>query len=573
MLKLLLMILLMSLLTTAQVQQPVAETSKSGSITGKVVNEKGEPLPNATVSVQAVGAARSRAAAITDRDGTFRADGLEPVPYRIDVRMPAYISQPSETEERGEKQYQVGDSVTFVMIKGGVITGTVTNVAGSAVIGVHVSAQMIRDSNGRRLARGFERRVNTDDRGVYRIYGLPAGIYIVGAGSTDEYIDWGINPYSNDIPTYSLSSTRDTAAEINVRVGEETNNVDIRYRGEQGKTISGTVGGPPFAGGFTVVLTSISLGGSQSNTSKFEQPGSRQFAFTGLMDGDYYLTLRTYLSAKEAGLSESKLVRLRGADVDGIELTAKPLGVVNGRVVLEPSKAIECQGKEPPPFKDISISARHRQTAATKNQPQFIWSMGAPVSADETGNFSLLNLAPAQYYFAARFPVKSWYLQSISLSPPAPAGVKTASNPIDTTRGWTTIKGGDRLSGLSVRLAQGAASFQGQVVFDPAESRPEKLFVYLVPAEPEYASNSLRFYGGTVDPEGKIQLVNLAPGRYWVLVQPAVDDALSAFPQFRIPDETETRAKLRRRAEELKTEIELKPCRDLRDFKITVKSQ
>jgi hypothetical protein len=249
------------------------------------------------------------------------------------------------------------------------------------------------------------------------------------------------------------------------------------------------------------------------------------------------------------------------------------LGVVEGRVVLEPSKAIECQGKEPPPFKDISISAWHRQTEATKSQPQFIWSMGAPVSADETGNFSLINLAPAQYYFAARFPAKSWYLQSISLSLPAPAGVKTASNPIDTTRGWTTIKSGDRLSGLSVRLAQGAASFNGQLVFDSAESPPEKLFVYLVPVEPEYAGNSLRFYGGTVSPEGKIQLVNLAPGRYWVLVQPAVDDASSAFPQFRIPDETETRAKLRRRAEELKTEIELKPCRELSDFKIIVKTQ
>jgi len=572
MLKSLIIILLTSLVTAAQTQRPVAET-KSDSITGKVVNEKGEPLPNARVSVRAVGTARSSAAAITDRDGSFRVDGMEPVPYQINVWMPAYISQPSETGEPREKQYQVGDSVSVVLIKGGVITGTVTNVAGSPVIGVHVSARMIRDSNDRRLGRGFESRVNTDDRGVYRIYGLPSGTYIVFAGSTDESLEWGINPFSNDIPTYAPSSTRDTAEEISVRAGAETSNVDIRYRGEQGRTISGTVGGPSIAGGFTVVLTSVAISGSQSDTSKFEQPGSRQFAFTGLMEGDYYLTLRTYLSAKEANLSESKLVRVRGTDVEGIELTANPLGVVNGRVELELSKASECQGKEPPPFKDISVSAWHRQTEATKNQPQFIWSMGAPVSADERGDFSLNNLAPAQYHFAARFPAKSWYLKSISLTPPAPAGAKTASKSIDTTRVWTTIKSGDRLSGLTVTLAQGAASFRGQVVFDSAETRPERWFAYLVPAEPEHANNSLRFYGGTVSPEGKIQLVNLAPGRYWVLVQPAIDDALSAFPGFRIPDETETRAKLRRDAEELKTEIELKPCQDLGDFKITVKNQ
>ncbi len=568
MLKSLIMILLMSLLTTAQTQRPATET-KSGSITGKTVNERGEPLPNARVSVRAVGAARSSVAAISSSDGTFRVDGLEPVPYQINVWMPAYISQPTETEELRQKQYRLGDSVTFVLIKGGVITGTVTNVAGNPVIGVHVSARMIRDHNDQRLSRGFESRVNTDDRGVYRIYGLPPGTYIVLAGSADESLEWGINPFSNDIPTYAPSSTRDTAEEISVRAGEE-NNVDIRYRGEQGRTISGTVGGPPIAGGFTVVLTSIAPGGSQSNVSNFEQPGSRQFAFTGLTDGDYYLTLQANVSGGNS-LSESKLVRLRGADVEGIELTPKPLGVVSGRVALEPSKASACQGKEQIPLKDISVSAWHRQTEATKNQPQFIWSMGAPVSADERGNFSLINLAPAQYFFAARFPATSWYVQSISLTPPATAEGRTASKPIDTTRVWTTIKSGDHVSGLTVTLAQGAASFHGQLVLNAAENRPARWFAYLVPAEPEQANNSLRFYGGMVSPEGKIQLVNLAPGRYWVLVQPASDDASA--PQFRSPDETELRAKLRRDAEEFKTAIELQPCKDLVDFKITVKSQ
>jgi len=91
MLKSLTLILLTVFLATAQTQRPAAETSKSGSITGKVVNERGEPLPNARVSVQPAGAVRSRAAAITDRDGTFRVDGMEPVLYQIEALMSAYI--------------------------------------------------------------------------------------------------------------------------------------------------------------------------------------------------------------------------------------------------------------------------------------------------------------------------------------------------------------------------------------------------------------------------------------------------------------------------------------------------
>src|SRR5687768_16552304 len=118
MLKSLTLILLTALIATAQTQQPVTGSSKSGSITGKVVNERGEPQPNAKVSVSPIGAPRPSVAAVTDRNGTFTMDGLESVPYHINVSMPAYISQPSETEERREKQYQVGDSVNFVLIKG-----------------------------------------------------------------------------------------------------------------------------------------------------------------------------------------------------------------------------------------------------------------------------------------------------------------------------------------------------------------------------------------------------------------------------------------------------------------------
>ena len=51
---------------------------------------------------------------------------------------------------------------------------------------------------------------------------------------------FNFNPYDFDAPTYAPSSTRDNAAEVRVTSGEETN-VDIRYRGEPGYIISGTV--------------------------------------------------------------------------------------------------------------------------------------------------------------------------------------------------------------------------------------------------------------------------------------------------------------------------------------------
>lgn len=567
-----LLVLLLTAIVSAQTQQPVTETSRTGSIRGKVVNESGEPLPNALVSIQAIGGTRPTPPTTTDGEGNFRVSDLEAVGYRIHATMPAYISSLNETGEASPKEYKIGDSVMLVLIKGGVMTGTVTTATGDPVIAVNVSARMIRDGKGRQLPRGFAKDGSTDDRGVYRIYGLPTGTYIVVAGSSSQNHSWfGVNPspYIHDIPTYATSATRETAAEISVRTGEETSNVDIRYRGEKGRTISGSPSGFQNERGFTVYLTSITPSGSQSNVSQFEQPGVREFAFNAVTDGDYFLTLLVQSDKGELGLSESKLIKLRGADVDGIELTPRLMGVVSGRVVLEESKASECRGKDPPAFKDILVGAWHQETEDAKNQPQFIWNYGQPVSPDPTGNISLKNLASGQYNFQARFPARSWYLQSISFAPAA--GGKVAK-PTDATRIWTTIKPEDRLTGLTVTLAQGGVSFSGQLVLNEGETPSEKWFVYLIPAEQERAGDLLRFYGGELKPDRKIQLFNVAPGRYWVLAQPAIDGVASPLTKFRLPDGAETRLKLRRDAEAAKTEVELKPCQDVVDFKLTLKT-
>jgi hypothetical protein len=223
----------------------------------------------------------------------------------------------------------------------------------------------------------------------------------------------------------------------------------------------------------------------------------------------------------------------------------------------------------------MSISAWHKESEATSNLPRFIWSMGAPVNPDTQGNFTIRNLAPSQYYFVARFPARSWYLKSIAMSPSATTasgGAARARKPSAVTRVWTTVKTGDRLSGLLVTLAQGAALVQGQVVTAEGEMRPEFLSVYLVPSEREAADELLRFYGTTVSKDGKIGLYNLAPGRYWILAQPASDSSTAPFVKMRLPDATETRARLRRDAEAAKMEIELKPCQSVTDYQLPLKA-
>ena len=56
------------------------------------------------------------------------------------------------------------------MLKGGVITGTVTSATGSPLVQAGVRAILIRDANGKPpTGPRFPAERPTDDRGVYRI--------------------------------------------------------------------------------------------------------------------------------------------------------------------------------------------------------------------------------------------------------------------------------------------------------------------------------------------------------------------------------------------------------------------
>ena len=575
------MLLLASLSAVGQTKQASStdesgEVPKTGAITGRVVNESGQPLPNTAVSIRAFGSVGPGRGATNDSEGAFQVTGLDTAAYMVWASVPAYTQPLRDPDNTQATYYRIGDSITLVMIKGGVITGTVTTSAGEPVVGVRIRVQIIREGNGLPPRYGAAyRESTTDDRGIYRIYGLPTGTYLVSAGGGGTFRGSNADAYETDAPTYSPSSTRDTAAEINVRAGEETANVDIRYRGEPGHMISGLASGPQVAGpsGFSVMLTSSLEQGSQPSGWSFQRPGSRGFVFYGVADGDYDVTAQSFFPGGESTVSEPKRIKVRGADIAGIELVTKPLGSISGRVVLEGSKAVECKGKRRPLFTETVVSAWHNEKGTAKDQPQFIWGMGGPSTPDKQGDISLRNLAPGQYRFVARFFAKYWYLQSISFQPSVVVAKSAQANlSADAARNWTTLKSGDRLTGLTITLAEGAASLRGQVTLGADQKLPARLFVYLIPAEREKSEDVLRFFAVPVDADGKIVLNNLAPGRYWIVAQPTKDADPSPITKLRLPDETETRAKLRRDAEGAKTEIEFKPCQNVTDYQLTLTS-
>lgn len=552
-----------------------AQEVTTGTINGRVVNERGEAMPGANVMLRQVGTFTQGRATTSDAEGNFRFNGLEPALYIVSGYSPAYIFQTAEGDTSAA-YYRIGDSVRVELVRGGVITGTVTNAAGDPVVGVSVRVVRVRDAKGRVLPGtqfGGSERV-TDDRGIYRIYGLGAGSYlaIAGGGSNRSF---QFNPFESDVPVYSPSSVRDNATEYTVRSGEETT-ADIRYRSDPGHTISGSVKVAGTNGASIMVIASDGMFVPMPNA--FQQPGARGFAINGLGDGEYTLYAQGMFSASaspvtipDLSMSEPKRITIKGADVSGIELVTKPLGAISGVVVLESSKAPECQGKRKPEFSEMLVELqRNEKDSESIAPPMRMFSTN--MAPNQKGAFALRNVMPARYRFSLRFYARYWYLQSISTGAPATTVAKTAALKNDAAAAnWTPIKSGEQLSNLTITLAEGAASIRGKIPVAEGATIPSGLSVYLVPAEREKADDVLRYFVTQVASDGAFTLNNLPPGRYFTLVQNPVPAELETVLKLRLPESAEARAKLRRAAETQKSDVELKPCQTLTDYQLSFK--
>jgi hypothetical protein len=431
-------------------------------------------------------------------------------------------------------------------------------------------------SSTNRFSGFFPERM-TDDRGIYRIYGLPPGAYQVSAGGSQRFML--TNPYENDAPTFFPSSTRDTAAEVPVRGGEEAANIDIRYRGERGRTISGTVSGfveTKMPTGVAITLR-LAAGGGFEGTTFVMAGGKPSFALNGVSDGEYELAAQQWGGANDSAASLPKRIKIKGADVTGVELVLSPLSSIAGRVQLDAPPKETCADARGGTLLETAINARRDE----KNQPagasrlQFFSASGS-IPSDQ-GEFRIPNLSAGTYRLSVRLPSDAWYVRSISLpnataaaaqpaTPAKAAQPKGAATVVATpSSSVLTLATGAHVTNVTVQIAQDAACLRGRVVSAAAEgaeaaSLPVSMKVYLVPVERERAEDVLRYGEAQVASDGVFSFQNLAPGRYWLVAR--------AVPETETPERTprplawdaDTRAKLRREAEAANTTVELQTC-------------
>jgi hypothetical protein len=553
---------------TQTVAQVTDNSTKLSSIKGRVLSD-GQAVTNASVTVSSVNSPRHSRAVPTNDNGDFEVKGLEPGMYRVQVSAPAYVNLPVDADQ---DIHRTGDSITLNMTRGGVITGKVVTADNDPVVAVRVRALMIRDASGRRpiTVEPSNDRL-TDDRGIYRISGLLPGTYVVFAGGRG-FSGTGANAYDNDAPTFAPSSARDTAEEVSLSSGEERT-VDIRYRGTAGHSVSGnvSVAATPNSFWISINLARVIKSTLDFRVSTYQDVRTKGFEFQGVADGDYLIWTTFTSRAGDTLFAEPKRITVKGADVTGIELTARPLASVAGVVVLEPSTIAECKDKRRPLFEETLVSLQRNQKEVPKQEAVKEQQLELPVysssqaSADGAGSFQLRNLGAGQYNFNLRTFAKYWYLRSVTL----PAAKDSPAN--DVARNLLTLKPGDRVMGLKATLTEGAASISGQV--ELPEDRPSgPIMFYVVPAEKDKADDVLRYFAAPVAEDGSFTLDHVPPGRYWTLAKLVTAENETNTPALRLPSLSAARVRLRRDAEAAKAEAELKPCQNVKDHQLRLAS-
>ncbi|HEX7999121.1 MAG TPA: carboxypeptidase-like regulatory domain-containing protein [Pyrinomonadaceae bacterium] len=566
-------------------QQPdgkaVSAAPPNGTITGRVLADEGHPVANAAIVAFGLNTGGPPAGDTTDADGKFEVKNLRPGAYNVQVTAPGYVVLPEAGAELGSPRlYRVGETVNFTLVKGGVITGTVTDSSGEPVIAATVRAVRVRKPTEQPAASfSYIMPRMTDDRGIYRLYGIEPGIYVIAVGGSVQSYG-SVNAYDGDAPTYYPSATRDNAAELTVRAGEELTGIDVRYRGERGHTVSGFVSGQlsdPNSryGGVSITLTQAASGMPESFTFIQSEDSTRSFALNGAADGEYFLTAMRNVGNTSEVLMAMRKISVRGADVTGVELKLEALGALSGNVVLEPLPKADCRNQRNSTLEEIAIAAR--RDAKTKKDEEntlpFLFFRRMRVAPSAKGEFTLHNLRDGSHRLDVQLPGEDWYVRSITLpgaavaaataTPRAAAQSKTTQTP-----GVFTLKPGERLSGLTVTIGQGAARLSGRVA-QAAEgaSLPANLRVHLVPVEAERAADALRYMETSVESDGKFALGGIAPGRYWILarIAPAVNGNEDE-ERRPLAFEAAERDKLRREAESAGMKIDLQPCQRLADY-------
>jgi Carboxypeptidase regulatory-like domain len=344
-------ILLSSLLVFSQTQTTSKAVKPVGSISGRVtIKEKAAPgIAVALRGSDFFNPYDVRPRAVTDQDGNYKIANVAAGSYEVVFGALGYI--PTDVNSRS-RSVVVGDgenieNINFALVRGGVITGRITDADGRPAIQQAVRLFRADPPNPRTPQSQVQERPlspantsTTDDRGIYRMFGLMPGRYKVSAGRGDNVYPGGGGPigrvsYKEVFFPDATDHTKATVLEVSE--GSETTNIDITLGrpfetfSARGRVINGEKGEPVANVRFTLQRV---VGDQYEFTPQFVMSNALGgFSAEGLIPGKYSVFM---MSDTNSDLrAENTSFDIIDADVTGVTVRVVKGASISGIVVLE----------------------------------------------------------------------------------------------------------------------------------------------------------------------------------------------------------------------------------------------
>jgi hypothetical protein len=343
----------------------------TGSIAGRVLTaDTGRPIKRARVTVS--GGGRGQRQATTDDQGRYQITELGAGNYNVAASKNGFVDagygqrrpqQPGTPVTIAEAQ--AAANIDIRLTRGGVITGTIRDEDGEALPRALVTVQRYRYVQGERqlTPAGADQ---TDDRGQYRVFGLPPGEYYVSASTQGlgELIGRGLQQLAAGLggrgggrgaalgpltgsnepeptgyaPTYYPGVvSAPEAGKVTVGPGQEAGAIDFQVQLVLLATVSGIVAGATDV--VPVMLMAEEPGGrgplgGPMLTGRSQADGT--FTISNVPPGRYVAIARSGGPNTDPRTAMQSIV-VNGQNIGGVTLSLLPGVTLSGNITVESS--------------------------------------------------------------------------------------------------------------------------------------------------------------------------------------------------------------------------------------------
>ena len=509
-------------------QSSIPEKPGTSTISGKVTIE-GKPAPNVTILLTKNNENNDKELPIstnTDSSGNYKLEKIRAGSYSVGVTAPGFYNPKKSDEwDRGTSvnlsDNDAAEEINFNLIRGAIVTGRLFDERGRSII----EQQVILMKQG---ADGKKQKINcndrSDDRGVYRCFGLEPGKYIVGAGSDPK--EGNLQIYQGRQYTrawYPGVSEEEKATVIDVKIEAESAGIDFklmqRKKGYKalGKVIDTNTGKPiPLVMVGSAILnasggmSSYTVGGIYSNSDG-------EFKLDSLTPGKYRaLALNWDGNSEYSG--NSVLFEIKDEDVSGLEIKLEKGAVITGVAQFEEGT------NQNPKSKLSSLRFQSRSTDPKADPKDWFSNTSSQSGVDAAGNLKF----KAVHAGKVNFWIDSSASKEFSI-----VRIERDGSPL--TDGLD-VKPGEQISGIRIIVSQGTATIRGEIKIEGG-LLPEDVSL-TIKANRVNQSGDVRH--GSVDARRKFVIEGLSAGSYELSVETYTNKSSDEKPVIKLPKNSKT---------------------------------